>query len=301
MTTLGNTILARGLTCAALRCLLCAVLGLGYSIVRASEPWQQLPSTPVLPAGTVGRYSIINGAHIWYAEWNQKALGTPVLLLHGGLANSNYFGNLIRFLAQRGYRIIAMDSRGHGRSTRTEAPYTYHLMAEDVLGLLDTMKVRRVRIIGWSDGGIIGLDLALNHPNRLTGLFAFGANADVGGLNESFDKDPVFGAYLVRVPSEYRKLSPTPDQWDSFQAALGKMWEILPNFTASQLRSIRVPTTIADGEYDEAVKSEHTRYIASTIPGARLVILPNLSHFAMLQNPSTFNRAVLRFLQQHER
>ena len=100
-----------------------------------------------------------------------------------------------------------------------------------------------------------------------------------------------------RTPDEYRELSPTPDQWGAFSAAVGKMWDTLPAFSADQLRSIKVPTVIADGEYDEAIKQSHDRYMAETIPGARLAILPNVSHFAMLQNPQEFDAAVLDFLK----
>jgi pimeloyl-ACP methyl ester carboxylesterase len=264
----------------------------------AAEVWQTLPPTPQLPRGTIERHVDVGGARIWYAEWGGRSKAIPVLLLHGGFGNSNYFGNLIPVLVDHGYRVIAMDSRGHGRSTRSDAPYSYHLMADDVIGLLDTLTIARVRVVGWSDGGIIGLDLALNHPDRLAGLFAFGANADASGGQEGFDKSPVFAAYLRRVPDEYRRLSPTPDQWDSFSAAIGKMWDTQPAFTADQLRSIRVPVVIADGEYDEAILPKHTRYMASSIPGARLVILPNVSHFAMLQNPHEFAAVVLEFLRQ---
>jgi pimeloyl-ACP methyl ester carboxylesterase len=125
---------------------------------------------------------------------------------------------------------------------------------------------------------------------------AFGADADVSGLKDGFDKNPVFAAYLARVQQEYRALSPTPNDWDGFNAAVNKMWETLPAFTAAQLRTFSTPTTIADGEYDEGIRPEHNRYLASTIPHATLVILPNISHFAMLQNPSEFNAAVLDFL-----
>ncbi len=207
--------------------LMCAALWSATIVSRAAEPWMTLPPTPTLPKGTVGRYAMIGGARIWYAEWNDKAAGTPVLLLHGGYANSNYFGHLIPFLVQHGYHVIAMDSRGHGRSTRTDAPYTYHLMANDVIALLDILKINQVSLVGWSDGGCIGYDLALNHPARLARLFAFGADADVSGLRDDFDKSAVFAAYLKRVPAEYRELSPTPDGWDGFNAAVGKMWQTL--------------------------------------------------------------------------
>jgi pimeloyl-ACP methyl ester carboxylesterase len=205
---------------------------------------------------------------------------------------------LIPVLAAHGYRVIAMDSRGHGRSTMSDAPLSYDLMAQDVLGLLDRLEISKVYIVGWSDGGIIGLDLAMTHPDRLAGLFAFGANADVSGLKEGAGTTPVFGAYLARTAQEYQVLSPTPQQWDKFSAAVTKMWETLPAYTRTDLASIKVPTTIADGEFDEGIKQTHDEYMAKAIPGARLVILPNVSHFAMLQDPPAFNAAVLRFLHE---
>ena len=262
----------------------------------ASEPWQTLPPLPALPEGTVGRHADIDGARIWFAEWGPRSTGIPVLLLHGGFGNSNYFGRLIPVLVAHGYRVVAMDSRGHGRSTRSDAPLTYDLMAKDVLGLLDRLSISRVYLVGWSDGGIIGLDLAMTHPDRLAGLFAFGANADVSGLKDGAEKTPVFAAYLARTAGEYRALSPTPQQWDAFSAAVNKMWETLPAFTRGELASIKVPTTIADGEFDEAIKQTHDEYMAQAIPAAHLVILPRVSHFAMLQDPDAFNAAVLRFL-----
>jgi pimeloyl-ACP methyl ester carboxylesterase len=263
-----------------------------------AEPWQTLPPLPSLPAGTVGRHADTGGARIWFAEWGAKSPGVPVLLLHGGFGNSNYFGLLIPALVGHGYRVIAMDSRGHGRSTRSDAPLTYDLMAQDVLELLDRLKIPKVDLVGWSDGGIIGLDLAMTHPDRLAGLFAFGANADVSGLKEGAEKTPVFGAYLARTAQEYQALSPTPGRWQEFSAAVTKMWATLPAFTRSGLASIKVPTTIADGEFDEAIQRTHDEYMAQAIPGARLVILPNVSHFAMLQDPPAFNAAVLRFLHE---
>lgn len=260
----------RAAACAAAFVLCASVPFAAVSAAGATPVWQTLPPTPSRP---------------------------PVLLLHGGFGNSSYFGDLIPALAAHGYYVIAMDSRGHGRSTRSDAPMSYHLMADDVVGLLDHLGVRHVDLVGWSDGGCTEFDLALNHPERLAGLFAFGANADVSGDRGGFDKTPVFAAYLERTPEEYRTLSPTPDRWPQFSAAVMKMWDSLPAFTADQLRSITVPTVIADGEYDEAIKQSHDEYMARTIPGARLEILPKVSHFAMLQNPAEFNAAVLGFLE----
>ena len=222
------------------------------------KPWQRLPPTPALPPGTVGRHTEIQGARIWYAEWGAGSADTPVLLLHGGFGNANYFGDLIPVLVAHHYRVIAMDSRGHGRSTRSDAPLSYRLMAQDVIGLLDHLKVPKVYLVGWSDGGIQRDSIsAIDHPDRLAGLFAFGANADVSGLKDGAEKTPVFGAYLERTAQEYRALSPTPKDWDGFSAAVNKMWETLPAFTRPELASIKVPTTIADGQFDEAIKQTH--------------------------------------------
>ncbi len=271
-----------------------AVLTNGFA--SAAERWQTLPPTPTLPKPALTGHATVNGARLWYAQWNTAGHGVPVLLLHGGYANSSYFGHLIRDLVKHGYRVIAMDSRGHGRSTRSDAPYTYHLMAEDVVGLLKSLTVKRVSLVGWSDGGSIGYDLALNHPELLARLFSYGANADLTGLKDDYDKTPVFAAYLKRVPEEYKRLSPTPGAWDSFDAAIGKMWSTEPNYTAEQLRSIRTPTMLADGEHDEALKPEHLKYLSTTIPGARLEFLAGTSHFAMLQDPVAFDAAVIDFL-----
>jgi poly(3-hydroxybutyrate) depolymerase len=143
--------------------------------------WQTLPPTPALPEGTHGHTVAVDGARLWYATWGTPSKRTPVVLLHGGKGNSNYFGDLIPILTAHGYRVIAMDSRGHGRSTRTDEPMTYHLMAEDVVHLLDALHLPRVSLVGWSDGGIIGIDMGLNHPDRVARLFAFGANVNLAG------------------------------------------------------------------------------------------------------------------------
>jgi len=288
-----NRILSRGFAGGLL-----LAFAMAATPVRSQPLWETLPPTPELPKGAVEIVATIDGARIWSAQWGTDAPGVPVLLLHGGEGNSNYFGHLVPMLVQNGYRVIAIDSRGHGRSTRTDTPLTYHLMAADVIQVLDRLKISRVSLVGWSDGGCIGLDLAINHTRRLARLFAFGADADVSGVKEDGGDTPMFRAYLTRVREEYGRLSPTPDQWPNFDAAVMKMWYSLPAYTTDQLRSIAVPTTIADGEHDEAIRPEHVRYMAATIPHARLVIMPGVSHFAMLQDPKVFGAAVLEFLRR---
>jgi pimeloyl-ACP methyl ester carboxylesterase len=271
---------------------LCLVAGFGMASADAATPqWETLPPTPTLPEAETSGYAPVNGIKIWYAEFGK---GEPVILLHGGLGNSSYWGHQVPVLAKH-YRVIVMDSRGHGRSTRDEQPFGYDLMASDVLGLMDHLEIEKAAIVGWSDGGIIGLDIAIHHPERLTRLFAFAANSDPSGVKD-VSKSPVFTAYIARAEKEYEKLSPTPKEYKSFLDQIGKMWQTQPHFTNEQLEGIKVPTWIVDADHDEAIKRENTLYMADTIPDAGLLIQPDVSHFSFLQDPVQFNENVLHFL-----
>ena len=128
-------------------------------------------------------------------------------------------------------------------------------------------------------------------------LFALGANFNPSGVKPTVETDPVFGAYVERAAADYTRLSKTPKQFDEFVAQISEMWAKQPNFTPEQLNSIQVPVAVAVGEYDEAIKPEHTKQMASLIPGSTLILLPNLSHFAMWQDPKAFNAAVLKYLE----
>src|SRR4030095_5495008 len=115
-------------------------------------------------------------------------------MLHGGLGHSDVWGNQIPVFAQY-FKVICADSRGHGRSTRSDQPYSYDLLASDVVALMVYLKIDKASMVGWSDGGIIGLDIAMNHPERLNRLFAFGANTNVAGLRSDIANSVVFNKY----------------------------------------------------------------------------------------------------------
>jgi pimeloyl-ACP methyl ester carboxylesterase len=269
-----------------------ALFLLGFTTAARAEPqWLTLPPTPTLPASGKSGYAPVNGIKIWYATFGH---GAPVILLHGGLANSNYWGKLVPALAKR-YRVIVMDSRGHGRSSRDAQPYGYDLMASDVTALMDYLKINKAALVGWSDGAIIGLDVAMHHPDRLTKLFAFAANSDPSAVKD-VEHDPVFSAFIARARTEYEKLSPTPTEYDAFLAQITKMWETQPHWTAADLAGINVPTWIVDADHDEAIKRESTLFMADNIPGSGLLIQPAVSHFSFIQDPAQFNADVKHFL-----
>jgi pimeloyl-ACP methyl ester carboxylesterase len=258
---------------------------------KAGERWLALPPTPVLPKADMSGYAPVNGIRIWYASFGK---GEPVLFVHGGLANANYWGNQVRAL-KGSYRVIVMDSRGHGRSTRDAKPFGYDLMASDVIGLLDFLKIRKVALVGWSDGAIIGLDLAMHHPERLSKLFAFAANYDPSGVQSA--PSAVVDAYVARAGKEYARLSPTPAQYKSFVAQITHMWNSQPHWTKADFAKIETPTWIVDGDHDEMVTHDQPATMFAWMPNAGLLIEPDVSHFAFLQAPQQFNADVERFLK----
>jgi len=260
----------------------------------AEEAWRTLPELPGMSVPAGSGTTLVNGARIFHAEYGK---GPALVLLHGGLANSDWWANQVPAFAEH-YHVVLIDSRGHGRSTRDAQPYTYELMMGDVLGVMDALKIPRASVVGWSDGGIVGLEIALHHPERLDRLVAFAANSDPSGVIDGTDKNPIFARFIARSGEEYRLMSPTPDGYAAFTAAIEKMWDTEPHFTG-QLSRIHVPVAIMDGDHDEAIKRAHTEMLAQTIPGARLIILPGVSHFAMVQNPALFTAAVLGFLGGH--
>jgi pimeloyl-ACP methyl ester carboxylesterase len=245
-----------------------------------------------LPATADHGYIEHDGARIWYATYGS---GTPLILLHGGLGHSGNWGYQVPALIDSGYRAVVIDSRGHGRSTRDQRPYSYQLMASDVLAVMDALQLEQAGLVGWSDGACTALVLASNAPKRVAGVFFFGCNMDPSGTKE-IEFTPTLQRCFSRHVKDYAQLSATPDQFDSFSEAVGLMQKTQPNYSAHDLAAIRVPVVIVQAEYDEFIRFEHAEYLAQSIPQAEFVTLHGVSHFAPLQRPEQFNHAMLAFL-----
>jgi len=254
--------------------------------------WLSLPPTPALPPTARKGYAAINGINIFHAQFGA---GPPVLLLHGGLANSNYWAHQIERLA-RDFSVIVMDTRGHGRSPVMAPSFSYDLFAADAVGLLDFLKIPHAALVGWSDGAVTGLRMAMTYPERVAKLFAFGANISTDGLKANGGRSPIFTRYVARCRHEYPTLSPHPERWPQLLAGLRVMWRSEPNYTKLHLGAVQAAAVIADGDHDEIIKRDQVELIAQAIPRARPEILPDVSHFAMLQDPEQFNRALVAFL-----
>jgi pimeloyl-ACP methyl ester carboxylesterase len=226
-----------------------------------------------------GQYANINDVRIYFETYGN---GPPVLVLHGGGGSLEAMSHQIRALAPAHF-VIAADSRGQGRSTDTDAPLSYAQMADDMLKLLDHLHIERADIVGWSDGGIIALDMAVHHPERIGRIVVIGANYDAAGLvaptavGGATPPDPKHRA----VP--FRKLI--------------TMWATQPHYTLEELGGIRAPALIIAGEFD-AVKRQHTDQLAHAIPGSEEYIIPGGTHGVIWEKADLVNAKMLQFFER---
>jgi pimeloyl-ACP methyl ester carboxylesterase len=235
-----------------------------------------------------------DGARIWYTAYGS---GPVVILLHGGLGHAGNWGYQVPALINNGYRAILIDSRGHGHSTRDARPFSYELMASDVLAVMDQLKIEKAAFIGWSDGACIAMILASQAPARVAGVFFFACNMDPSGTKE-FEFTPIIGRCINRHIADYKHLSSTPDNFDEFSEAVGLMQKTQPNYSVQDLAQVSVPVTIVQSEHDEFIKREHAEYLVQNIPNAEFIELMGVSHFAPLQRPDPFNNTMLAFLSR---
>jgi pimeloyl-ACP methyl ester carboxylesterase len=247
-----------------------------------------------LPKTNEEGYVENEGARIWYSTYGS---GVPVILLHGGLGHSGNWGYQVPALVKNGYRAVLIDSRGHGRSTRDDRPYSYELMASDVLAVMDALQLEKADLAGWSDGACIALVLAAQAPSHVMGVLFFACNMDPSGV-KPFEATSALDRCFSRHMKDYAELSATPERFQDFVDAVSLMQGTQPNYSADDLAKISVPVTIVQSESDEFIRREHAEYLARSIPNAELVILNGVSHFAPLQRPELFNGALLKFVDR---
>ena len=212
--------------------------------------------------------------------------GEPLVLLHGNGEDGTYFTHQIAHFSQR-FRVLALDTRGHGKSPRGEAPFTIRQFARDLLAFLDARGIERAHLLGFSDGGNIALVFALAHPERVGKLVLNGANLNTRGVKRSVQVPIELGYRMARL---FAGLS-------AKARANAEMLGLMvndPNVAPEELSALAAPTLVIAGEND-MIREDHTRLIAERIPNARLAFVPG-DHFVAAKNPAAFNREVERFL-----
>src|SRR5450432_1225286 len=267
-----------------------------FSVVAFSYYVQPLFSQAKINYGNnaaAGKYYSIRGMKMYCEVYGS---GSPLLLIHGNGGSLSAFTSNIPWLSQK-YQVIATDSRAHGKSADTKDSLSFEMMADDEAALLDSMNIKAAYVIGWSDGGIVALLLAMRHPDKVIKLASTGAN--------------LWPDSTAIIPKEWKEAKAYYDTTHTkvFTTAKEKNnWKIFmldwlqPNIPATALQSIRCPSLIIGGDHD-VITLEHAMIIYRNIPHAYLWILPDSGHGTLIEHRDDFNKKVDDFFQQpfHER
>ena len=231
---------------------------------------------------SAGHYAFINGINLYYEIYGS---GKPLILLHGNGGSIDAFKYQIPFF-EKHFKVIAIDSRLQGKSGGSPDSISYEMMASDFCALLDYLQIDSAYVLGWSDGGIDGLIMAMMCPNKIKKLAVSGANV----LPDS-TAVPYADILWMRNFIEHDTTA------SKTEIALNKMMLYQPNIPFENLKQIHCPVLVMAGDHD-IIKPEHTLKIFHSIPNASLCIFPDSNHGVCQQHPDLFNEIVLRFLNK---
>jgi len=234
-----------------------------------------------------GKYYNVLGIRM-YCEVYGK--GEPLLLIHGNGGNISAFRNTIPYFSKR-YQVIAVDSRAHGKSTDPKDSLSFEMMADDFNALLETMHIKKTYVIGWSDGGINALVLAMRHPDKVIKLASTGANLwpDSTALIPSLWKD--MEKQYAEQKNKKRTTAKEKNDWKIFLLDYQQ-----PNIPLSALKAIKCPSLIICGDRD-LIPIEHTVLIYKNIPDAWLWVVPHSGHPTLIEHRDDFNNKVEEFFK----
>lgn len=269
-----------------------------------------LPKTPDLPDAASSGIAPINNINLWYALFGPPidCGRIPVVFLHGGKINSNWWGLQIKRVADKGYPVIALDTRAHGRSSDDDTvSLSYDLFADDTAALLAYLKVPRASIVGWSDGANTTLSLAMRYGDKVDRAFIFGANYQPDQVNiDGLLGIPFLDDVKSRMKLEYEALSPHPDKFEAFMAKMTLMQGTLPKWNGESFAQIKARLEdpiqapiiwVGDGELEEIVPRRVAGEMRDMIQGSGLIVIPHVGHFGPLQAPDAFNALLDRWLE----
>lgn len=218
--------------------------------------------------------------------YQEKGSGTPFVLLHGNGEDGDYFKYQIDYFSNN-YRMIAVDTRGHGNSPRGDAPFTMNQFVEDLNNLLEKLKLSKVILLGFSDGANIAMKFAIKYPDKVKVLILNGGNLNTKGVKRTTQ---IFIELGYRITKMFSKKSEGAKR---NMELLGLMVNE-PNIKIEEIHSIQIPTLVIAGKND-MIKESHTKEIAENIPNAKLSILKG-NHFIANEKSDAFNQEVEGFL-----
>lgn len=251
--------------------------------------------TPERPA-IMGEYVELSGVRTWYEA---EGDGDPLLLLHGGFCTNETWGGQRPDFAAK-YRVYLPERRGHGHTPDMAGPFSYQDMADDTVRFLEAVVRGPAHLIGWSDGGVVALLVAIARPDLVRKMVAMGANfrpspeilADPAVL-EHFEPE---GPGLAPFREMYAAVSPDgPDHWSVVVGKLVEMFSTQPTISPEDLARIAAPTLVLVGD-DDLMTFEHTVALYRAISHSELAVVPGTSHALPLEKPAQVNRVILDFL-----
>jgi pimeloyl-ACP methyl ester carboxylesterase len=268
----------------------CLAVGQTTTAPPAKAATASQPRVAAVPYGSnpaAGKTFVHDGVTLYYEVYGQ---GEPLLIIHGNGGSIGTMAAQIAFFRSR-YRVIAMDSRDHGKSGDSPDKITYEKMTDDLAALLDHLKTKPVDVLGWSDGGIEALLLGIRHPAKMKKIAAMAAN-----LNPSTDavyaETWAMARSLIDAIPAAEKDTP---QGRRATKVTSMMFEE-PNIAPAALQAITAPTLVLAGDHD-LIRDEHTLDIFHHVPNSQLAIFPNATHMVPYDDSALFNATVERFFR----
>ncbi len=267
--------------------LLLLVLLVGPSLRAQFDPPKL--AVPYGENAAAGKFAEVNGIKLYYEAYGQ---GTPLLLIHGNGASIAAMGLQIQFFSPR-YRVIAADSRDHGKSGMGPGRLTYEQQAEDLNALLDQLHVKSACVLGWSDGGILGLLLAIHHPDKVAKLAIMGANLNPEG---AYDWAVQWVKAQDKIADEMIAKGDKSQPWPVMKQYLNLLGT-QPHIPLTDVEKITAPVLVMAGDKD-VIRLEHTQLIFDHLTQAHLAIFPGATHMIPWENHELFNQTVAKFFSQ---
>lgn len=263
----------------------------GYADDDISEGWMADNSKNIEEANqstygkneSAGKYVKLKDTDLYYEVYGE---GEPLVLLHGNSGSIKDYYQQIPVLSKQ-YKIIAIDTRGQGKSKDTsKRDFTYKLFADDVKALADELKLDKINIVGWSDGGCTGLEFALKYPERLNKLVTIGANTFPEGVEDKL---------IERFTNQMKQLNDMAPEETFKERRLLKIMLTQPNISKDDLNKIKNPVLVIAGDRD-VIKPDHTKFISKQIPNAEMKIYKDTTHMVPYEKPDQLNADILSFL-----
>jgi pimeloyl-ACP methyl ester carboxylesterase len=254
-------------------------------------------------APTTTGYADVNGLHMYYETFGS---GAPLVLLHGGMLTIDLnFASLIPTLAQT-HTVVGVEMQGHGRTANIDREITYPNLASDIVALLDHLGIERAAVLGHSMGGGVALELAVSHSDRVSAIVPISASVSKDGMHpdlldpSTFETSPIMPTAqdFADFKEAYQRLSPHPEQFDTFLMSLSAMDSDFAGWTDEQLAAISCPVLIVQGDTDFTLIA-HAGVMLAKIPGSALAVVPATTHMQVTRRDTILLPILERFFAAH--